>query len=183
MKAAFIGRFQPFHRGHRNVIEEYRERFEEFCIVIGSAGEEGTEDNPLSFEDREKIISACYPDIEIIGIEDEEKDDEGNRKWIEKVREKSEAEVVISQNNTVRDIVENFPGLELEQQELHDPKIYSGTAVRRRIKSGEEWRYLVPECAEETLGNLIDKITDAGIQYEFEPGWKKENSFYDTYEK
>ena len=183
MKAAFIGRFQPFHRGHRNVIEQYREKFDEFCIVIGSCEEEGTEDNPLSFEDRKKLIQACYPDIEIIGVEDEEKNEEGNRKWIEKIQDKSGAELIISQNNTVKDIVEDFPDLELEEQELHDPKIYSGTSVRRRIKSGEEWRYLVPECAEETLSELIDKIKDAGIEYEFEPGWKKENAFYKTYEK
>jgi nicotinamide-nucleotide adenylyltransferase len=183
MKAVFIGRFQPFHRGHRKVIADYRHKFDDFCIAIGSAGEERTEDNPLSFEERKELIQACYPDIEIIGIEDEEKTDEGNRRWMEKVKEKSKADLVVSQNPLVRDIVEDFPGLELEEQDLHDPKIYSGTAVRRRIKSGEEWRYLVPECAEEKLGEFVERIKDSGVQYDFEPGWKRENAFYDTYEK
>ncbi|WP_414837621.1 adenylyltransferase/cytidyltransferase family protein [Candidatus Nanosalina sp. VS9-1] len=183
MKAVFLGRFQPFHRGHRKVIEDYRDEFDDFCIGIGSTDEERTEDNPLNFEERKELIEACYPDLEIVGIDDEEKTDEGNRIWMEKVKKKTGADIVISQNPLVRKIVEDFPGLELEEQDLHDPKIYSGTAVRRRIKSGEEWRYLVPECAEDKLGEFVERIKDSGVQYDFEPGWERKNAFYDTYEK
>lgn len=182
-KAAFVGRFQPFHQGHKNVVDEYRDEFEDFCIVIGSAGEEETEDNPLSFEERKEVIHECFPDIEIFGVEDEEKDEDGNRIWIKKIQDKTGADVVISQNDLVKQVVRKYSDLELETQELHDPKVYSGTAIRRRMKSGEEWRYLTPECAKSKLEELEEKIKNSGIQYEFEPGWKKENSFYDTYEK
>jgi len=182
-KAAFIGRFQPFHQGHKNVVDRYQDEFDDFCIVIGSAGEEETEDNPLSFEERKEVIHECFPEIEVIGVEDEGKNDEGNRKWIGKIEEKTGADVIISQNPLVKKIVETFSDLELEEQELHEPDVYSGTAVRRRIKSGEEWRYLTPECAKEKLEELAGKIKDSGINYDFEPGWKRENSFRDTYEK
>ncbi len=183
MKAAFIGRFQPFHQGHKNVVDEYRENFEDFCIVIGSAGEKETEDNPLGFEERKAVIHECFPDIEVLGVDDEEKTDEGNREWIEKIEEKTQADAVISQNPLVKEIVEDFSELELVEQNMHDPEVYSGTAIRRRIKSGEEWRYLTPECAKEKLEELAEKIKDSGINYDFEPGWKKENSFYGTADK
>lgn len=182
MKAVFIGRFQPFHRGHRKVVEKYSEQSDDFCIAIGSAGEQETEDNPLSFEERRSIIQACYPDLEIVGIDDTERTDEGDGEWLEEVRNRTNADTVISGNKIVQRIVEASE-MDLERPELHDPEIYSGTAIRRRIKSGEEWRYLVPKCAEETIADLLDRIKDSGINYDFEPGWERKNAFHDTYEK
>lgn len=181
-KAILVGRFQPFHLGHRKVVEKDSGRYD-LVIGIGSADEEGSEENPLSFEDRKNIIQACYPDIEIIGIDDYSRDEEGDQKWLDELKEKASPDIVISQNDLVKKLVKNDLGLELVEQEMHDPRIYSGTEVRRRIKSGEEWRYLVPECAEEEIAERLDKIKESGIQYEFEPGWKRENAYHDTYEK
>lgn len=181
-RAILLGRFQPFHLGHREVVEKYRDRYE-LVIGIGSANEEGSEKNPLSFEDRKSIIQACYPDIEIVGIDDYSRDSEGDQKWLEDLKESASPEKVISQNSLVKKLVEEDPDLELIEQDMHDPSIYSGTEVRRRIKSGEEWRYLVAECAEAAIAERVDKIKESGIQYEFEPGWKKKNSYHDTYEK
>jgi len=48
--------------------------------------------------------------------------------------------------------------MELEEQELYDPEIYSGTEVRRRIKSDEEWRYLVPKCAKQKIEDLVETV-------------------------
>jgi nicotinamide-nucleotide adenylyltransferase len=183
VKAAFIGRFQPFHLGHRNVVEKYREEYDDFCIVIGSAQESGTEENPLTAEEREEIIRECYQEVEILSVEDEGKDEEGNRRWIEKIRDRTGADAIISRNDLVREIVENFSDLELVEQDLHDPEVYSGTEIRRRVKSGEEWRYLVPKCAQEKTEEYEEKIEKSGIDYKFEPGWKKENSFHGTAEK
>jgi nicotinamide-nucleotide adenylyltransferase len=183
MKAAFVGRFQPFHNGHRNVIEEYSDEFEGFCIVIGSAGKSRTEKNPLKAEEREEIICGCYPDIEIHKVEDEGKNEDGNQVWIEKIQEKTNADAVISRNDLVREIVDKYTDLDLVEQELHDPEIYSGTEIRRRMRSGEEWRYLIPGCAEEEVSKLEEVIEKSGLQYDFDPGWKKENACHDTAEK
>lgn len=181
-KAIMVGRFQPFHIGHRKVVEKYIDRYE-LVIGIGSADKEGSEDNPLSFEDRKNIIRACYPGIEIIGIDDYSRDVEGDQKWLEELKDKASPDNVISQNSLVQKLVEEDSDLELVEQDMHEPGIYSGTEVRRRVRSGEEWRYLVPECAEEEIEGKLDKIKDSGIQYEFEPGWEKKNSYHDTYEK
>ena len=181
-RAILVGRFQPFHLGHREVVEKYRDSYE-LVIGIGSAGKEGEEENPLSFEDRKEIIRACYPDIEIMGLKDYNSDEEGHQKWLEELRDKASPDKVISQNGLVKRLVEEDPELELIEQDMHDPGIYSGTEVRRRIRSGEEWRYLVPECAEEEVADRIEKIKGSGIQYEFKPGWTRENAYHDTYEK
>ncbi|MDY6774277.1 MAG: adenylyltransferase/cytidyltransferase family protein [Candidatus Nanohaloarchaea archaeon] len=175
MKAVFLGRFQPLHLGHHEVIEKQLEEQEEFVVAVGSAGKSREEDNPLGFEERKEIIQNCFPGLEVIGIEDDEKTEEGNRRWAEKLEEKLEADLVISNNELVRDLVEEHTEMDVRQQEMYEPEIYSGTEVRRRIRSGEEWRYLVPGCAAGKIEDLVDEIKESGIQYEFRPGWKKEN--------
>lgn len=168
MSKLFIGRFQPLHKGHKKVIEKNRE---ELTVVIGSAQESGTEKNPLNAEEREEIIRECFPEIEIIYLEDFETDKE----WREKLDEKTDADTVLTSNPDVKKAVR--PNFDIEEPDFFDPEIYSGDEVRRRIKSDEEWRYLVPGCCKQKLEEYIEKIKQSGIQYEFEPGWKRENAY------
>lgn len=52
--ALFIGRFQPFHQGHLDAIKQISE--DEIIIGIGSSQYSKTDDNPYSFEERQKMI-------------------------------------------------------------------------------------------------------------------------------
>lgn len=176
MKSAFLGRFQPFHLGHKKVVEEYKEEFEEFVLVIGSADKSREEENPLTAEEREDIIKECFPDLEILHLEDHESD----KKWCKKLAEKTEADKIISQNDFVQELVKEYTEMDIEGQELYDPEIYSGTETRRRIRSGEEWRYLTPKCARDRIEELTETIKKSGTQYEFEPGWNRENAYHGT---
>jgi len=182
MKAVFLGRFQPFHNGHESVVKKYRDDYDEFCIVIGSSEKEGTKNNPLSFEERKKVIQECFPDLKVLSLADEEKDEKGNKKWISKLEETG-TDKVISGNNLVQRLVEDHSDMKIEVPDMHDPEIYSGTEIRRRVRSGEEWRYLIPRCAQEKLEELEDKIKNAGHDFNFKPGWKKENAYHGTAEK
>ena len=180
-KTVFLGRFQPMHRGHKQVIEDHMDE-KNFAVVIGSAGKKREEENPLTAEEREELIKSCFPDLEILHLEDRDEDEGGNEQWLNDL-EGLGVEKVISQNDLVKDLVKGREGLELVEQHLYDPEIYSGTEVRRRIRSGEEWRYLVPECSEGTLENFLKVIKDSGIQYDFKPGWKRENAYHSTADK
>jgi nicotinamide-nucleotide adenylyltransferase len=174
-KAVFLGRFQPMHLGHHKVIESRRERHERFLVAVGSADREREEENPLSFEERKKIIRTCFPDLEVMPVEDDERTEEGNMRWAESLEEKTGADLIITNNDLVRELVKEHTGMETEQQEIHEPGVYSGTEVRRRIRSGEEWRYLVPGCAREIMEKHLEAVRESGRDYEFKPGWKKEN--------
>ncbi|MFB6115514.1 MAG: adenylyltransferase/cytidyltransferase family protein [Candidatus Nanohalobium sp.] len=181
-KTVFLGRFQPIHKGHKQVIEDHIDREENFAVVIGSAGKKREEKNPLSAEEREKLIKSCFSGLEILELEDEGQDEEGNQRWLQKLKGLG-VDKVISQNSLVKELVREDEELELIEQDMYDPEIYSGTEVRRRIRSGEEWRYLVPKCSEDQLEEYLEAIKDSGIQYDFKPGWKRENAYHDTYEK
>lgn len=175
MKAVFLGRFQPFHLGHHKVIEKYSQEYD-LSLVVGSAEKSRTEQNPLTAEERETIIRQCFPEIQILHKEDHESDEQ----WIEDLEDEIDAGIVISQNDLVKQLVREHTEMDVEEQELYDEDLYSGTEIRRRMKSGEEWRYLVPDCAVKKIDEAEQTIKKSGIQYEFEPGWKKENAFHGT---
>jgi nicotinamide-nucleotide adenylyltransferase len=175
MRTAFIGRFQPFHRGHKGVVEQYSE--EDLVLVIGSSGESRTNENPLTAEERKEVIHECVPEIEVFEVEDREND----REWLREILEKTGAEKIVSGNERVLNIAEGE--VKAEKPDMHEPEIYSGSEVRRRINSGGEWSYLIPECAKEKLKEFEERIRESGTQYEFEPGWKKENAYHGTADK
>lgn len=165
--------------GHHNVIEDYMDEYE-LEIVIGSSEKSRTGENPLNAEERRRLIEACFPEADIVLLEDEEQDDEGHRRWIRKLEEKIDAEILITQNELVVELAEEHTDLKVVKQEMRDEDIYSGTEVRRRIRSGEEWRYLVPKCAKPIIEEFEEVIKDSGVQYSFEPGWKRKNAYHGT---
>ena len=58
----FIGRFQPFHNGHKAVIDAALEQAKEVVIVVGSSFAARNIRNPFTFEERKAMIEACFTD-------------------------------------------------------------------------------------------------------------------------
>lgn len=58
----FIGRFQPFHQGHKTVVDEAIARARHIIILIGSAREARSVRNPFTWEERAKMIIESYPE-------------------------------------------------------------------------------------------------------------------------
>jgi len=57
----FIGRFQPFHIGHKAVLDAALEQAECVIVLAGSANRSSSFRNPWTFEDRAEMISKVYP--------------------------------------------------------------------------------------------------------------------------
>ena len=60
MKYVYIGRFQPFHKGHKAIIDltvKMMKPGDTFTIIIGSADQQETERNPLSVSQRKEMLS------------------------------------------------------------------------------------------------------------------------------
>lgn len=56
--ALFVGRFQPFHKGHLDVIKQILKDNERVIIAIGSAEKNFLPDNPLTASERFQLIEA-----------------------------------------------------------------------------------------------------------------------------
>lgn len=58
---AFIGRFQPFHNGHYEVIKRALRLAEKVIIIFGSARRARNIKNPWNVAERQVMVSACFP--------------------------------------------------------------------------------------------------------------------------
>ena len=58
----FIGRFQPFHCGHKAVIDEALQRADNVIMLIGSANLPRSLRNPFSVDERTAMIKGAYND-------------------------------------------------------------------------------------------------------------------------
>jgi len=67
--ALILGRFQPFHKGHEYLVYSALELGYEPIILLGSPNKNDKK-NPLTFEERCKLIQMIFPEIKIYGIED-----------------------------------------------------------------------------------------------------------------
>lgn len=56
-----VGRFQPFHNGHKQIIREMKNP----VIVLVKGSKSKIEKNPLNVEYQKFLIQKCFPDIEI----------------------------------------------------------------------------------------------------------------------
>ena len=60
----FIGRFQPFHRGHEHVIRQALTLSDKIIVLIGSAHQPRTVRNPWDFNERESLMRCVFNEKE-----------------------------------------------------------------------------------------------------------------------
>lgn len=78
----FIGRFQPYHNGHKKVIDAALLQAKEVVVVVGSSFSARNIRNPFTFQERKDMILACYPSdtrVKVVPVSDYPYDD---NKWI-----------------------------------------------------------------------------------------------------
>lgn len=81
----FIGRFQPFHNGHKAVIEAALEQAKEVVVVVGSSFAARNIRNPFTFEERKAMIEAVFPTdrVRVVPVSDYPYDD---NKWVNAIQ-------------------------------------------------------------------------------------------------
>lgn len=65
---AFIGRFMPFHAGHKAVVDAALEQASEVAIILGSDDQPRSARNPFTTKERIGMITAVYPKEVSAGI-------------------------------------------------------------------------------------------------------------------
>ena len=162
MKALFIGRFQPFHKGHLHAIKQAMKKFDEVIIAIGSADKANMKTNPFSFEERKRMIRACLgKGVKIIDAEDKISDEEWARSLVEKIK----FDVVITGSDWVKKCFEGIK--EVVKPDFLEPNKYNGTKIREKIAKGEKWKRLVPP----QVSKLIQEVNgEERIKKLFEKG-------------
>jgi len=155
MKALFIGRFQPLHRGHLLILQRLSTRYEEVIIGIGSSQYHETAENPFSVSERTQMITraldtAGIHNYRIVSIPDIHDPPH----WVDHVVAiVSDFDHVITNNPFTRKLFSE-KGYVVKGTHYFDRKRYSGKEIRRRIVHDEPWEDLVPPTVVDLLYDL-----------------------------
>ena len=126
--ALFVGRFQPFHKGHLHAIKAAQEQYGGVTVVVGSAQEHGTGSNPIPVEQRVAMIRRELPGIKIVTQDDVFNDKE----WVRQIARKVDFDAVVTGNDWVRDCFRSQNHF-VEEPEWHMPEKYNGTRIREKL--------------------------------------------------
>lgn len=141
----YIGRFQPFHNGHRSMVEQIAEDVDELVLGIGSADDSHTVRNPFTAGERIMMITKSLVDYDLVTYAVPIEDLERNSVWVSHVQSMSPDFDVAYSNNPL--VIQLFreAGIEIRQSPMFNREVLEGSEVRERMITGGDWESLVPE--------------------------------------
>jgi nicotinamide-nucleotide adenylyltransferase len=155
MKALFIGRFQPLHNGHLNIIQNASKKYDEIIIGLGSSQYANSFQNPFSSDERQEMIKNSLKQIGIQNYRLELIPDIHDLpRWASYVISIiSDFDVIITNSPLTKQLFEE-KGYKVEETAIFDRAKYSGKEIRRRIVKDEPWTDLVPEPVVEIIKKI-----------------------------
>jgi nicotinamide-nucleotide adenylyltransferase len=141
----FLGRFQPFHLGHRRVVETIESDIDGLVVAIGSAGRSHSVDDPFTGGERVRMVRRALSDIDptiyAVPVEDVNR----HAVWVRHVESMTPAFDVVYANNPLVIRLFEEAGRTVRRVAMHDRDRLEGTRIREAMSTGEEWRHLVPD--------------------------------------
>ncbi len=154
MRGFYIGRYQPFHDGHRHMIEEIAADVDELVLGIGSAGDSHTTRNPFTAGERVMMVTKAVEPLDVttyvVPIEDLDR----NSVWVSHVQSMTPRFDVAYSNNPLVVRLFEEAGVEVRGSPMFRRDVLEGTELRERMIHGRDWEALVPE----TVVSVIEEI-------------------------
>lgn len=146
MKVLYIGRFQPFHKGHLQLIKSIKDKYKEIIIGIGSAQYSNNVENPFSIQERKMMIEESLNENKITNYHIVEIPDIHNfPKWVSHVVSLvPKFDIVISNSELTSRLFEN-EGYKVIKTKLYNRGLYSGENIRKNISIDKSWRNCLPK--------------------------------------
>lgn len=158
MRGFFIGRFQPYHLGHHEVIKNIVYEVKELIIGIGSAQESHTFENPFTAGERILMVSRALDEIDrelrkrvyIIPLEDIYR----NALWVSHVCSMVPPFDVVYSNNPLVIRLFKEAGFKVKTTEMYNREEFQGVEIRRRMVEGRDWESFVPKSVAEVIKEI-----------------------------
>lgn len=169
MRGILIGRMQPLHNGHIQVIKQILNEVDEIIIGVGSAQLSHEIKNPFTAGERILMIKQALVENNIdpsryyiIPMEDINL----NGLWVAHVKMMTPPFTkVYSGNSLVKELFLE-EGFEVASPPLFNRKVLSGTEVRKRILEDDEWEKLVPQSTVDLIAEIkgVDRLKNLSIK-------------------
>lgn len=169
IRGILIGRMQPVHNGHMEVINQILKEVDEIIIGIGSAQLSHELKDPFTAGERVVMLSQALAERDvdpsryyIIPMQDIN----FNAIWASHVKMLTPPfNIVYSGNPLVKQLFSE-EGYEVRQPPLYDRLHLSGSEVRRRILNDENWQELVPNACVELIGEIngVERIKNLSVK-------------------
>ncbi len=157
-EAVIIGRFQPLHLGHEDLIEYARDSYEEVTLLTAEGQDQPSDRNPLTLEERDTILKVVYDDASDLNRGELYDDNEGIHNGIETVTDElasyheDPADVVcLTENPETTGALEDTYEIEAPPDNKFREEPYRGGHVREQAATGGEWREYVSDEAADVL--------------------------------
>ncbi|MEM1606857.1 MAG: nicotinamide-nucleotide adenylyltransferase [Candidatus Bathyarchaeia archaeon] len=164
-RALYVGRFQPFHLGHLEAVRYILNNAAELVIVVGSAQESHTIENPFTAGERVYMIRLALNEIGvdpgryyIIPVIDLDV----HSLWVSHVCSYTPKFEVVYSNEplTRRLFIEG--GFRVESIPFFRREVCSATEIRRRMLSDANWEELLPKSVAAYIKEIrgVERLKD-----------------------
>ena len=155
MNGLLIGRFQPFHLGHLEAFRFALSKVEKLWIGIGSSNKPREKNNPFSADERKEMILSSINEsisnkIQIYYIPDLD----NHVKWIENIDSLVPDFDVVFSNDELTQSLYSKRGKKVIPVIFKDREVLSGTNIRNKILSDQDWETLVPDGTKTVLKKI-----------------------------
>lgn len=156
-RGLYVGRFQPFHLGHLEAIQDVLKEVEELVIVIGSAQYSHNIHNPFTAGERLVMIRHAlqeagvdYSLLWIVPVPDVHL----HMLWVAALEGYTPRFNVVYSNEPLTRRLFMEAGYKVKNIRFFQRKVYTSTLVREKMLVGESWTKLVPK----TVADFINEI-------------------------
>jgi len=149
VRALYVGRFQPFHKGHLEAVKSILSECGEVVVAIGSSQRSHEPDNLFTAGER---VEMAYESLKEAGLADRclivcVPDINYNALWVRHVSVLSPRFDVVYSNNSLVSTLFREAGAKVKQLKAARRKEFDGTHVRGLMLRGGEWEKLLPPAA------------------------------------
>ena len=157
MRGLLVGRFQPFHLGHLEVVRGIRasRKDEELILGIGSAQESYTWRNPFTAGERAEMIARALREAKLDGVLAVPLPDiQRHALWVRYAETILPPFQRVYTNNPLTRMLFEQARYTVESPSLVDRARFEGETVREHLARNQGWKSLVPPAVARYLGEL-----------------------------
>jgi len=147
VRGLLIGRFQPFHQGHLEVVRKVRadRPSAPLLVGVGTADESYTWENPFTAGERLEMIGRALYEAKVEGVQLVPiADIHRHALWVNYLEELLPPFDRVYTNNPLTRLLFERAGYLVENPPLYDRARFEGVRIREQLAEGGAWKEAVP---------------------------------------